>query len=79
MAMYDVARMGGLPMTAMEDFLEQKELARIGFNAYREQAEGKTYDGKPIPEFDELSVIVQANWMSCARAIRDALRAKDEQ
>lgn len=50
-----------------------RELARLGFEAYNEQAGGKTWDGKDIPPFDEVGEAVQANWIAGAKAIREAL------
>jgi hypothetical protein len=48
-------------------------LARIMFDAYNVQADGVTWDGKPIPPFDAVGPKVQANWIAAARAARLAL------
>lgn len=45
------------------------ELAKIAFDAYRVAVGGKTYDGKPIPEFAEVSASVQNGWIAAVNAI----------
>lgn len=48
-----------------------KTLARVMFDAYNKQAGGKTYDGKPIPPWDEIGDNVQARWFAAALAGAD--------
>jgi len=43
------------------------------FDAYNEQAGGKTWDGKDIPPFDEVGERVQSNWIAAADAARTAI------
>ena len=50
-----------------------RDLARIMFDAYNEQAGGKTWDGKDIPPFDEVGERVQSNWIAAADAARTAI------
>ena len=49
-----------------------RDLARIMFDAYNEQAGGKTWDGKPIPAFDvvcERTPHVAEAWRAAVRAV----------
>lgn len=45
------------------------EIARIAFEAYAKQVGGKTYDGKPIPGWNELGDNVRAGWRAAIEAI----------
>lgn len=42
---------------------------QIAFEAYRTQMNGRTYDGKPIPQWHELHADVQTGWMVAAAAV----------
>ena len=45
--------------------------ARLAWDAYAEASGGKTYDGKPLPTWQELGYKKQAAWMAAARAAMD--------
>lgn len=50
-----------------------KSLGQLAFEAYRAEGEPLTYDGKPIPEWDELHgdrAAVQRKWQAAAERIR---------
>lgn len=48
------------------------DLARKMWNAYALRAGGKTYDGKPLPTWDDLGEDRQLCWVAAARvAIRE--------
>jgi hypothetical protein len=49
------------------------ELAKIGFDAYGEEAEWKAYNGDPMPRWDELPEHVRTKWTVAAGAIAKAL------
>ena len=56
--------------------MDDKELAKIGFEAYNKAAGGKTHDGKDIPSFDQLVTDGKPQpgyWEEAAKAIREAL------
>jgi len=42
---------------------------RLAFEAYRANADFTAYDGKPIPNWAELSDKVKNNWMNAAKAV----------
>jgi hypothetical protein len=46
------------------------DLAEIGYNAYGEEAEWKTYDGKTMPKWEDLSQPIRNRWMAAAAAIK---------
>ena len=57
--------------------MSEKTLGRVAFEAYCEAVGGTTYDGKPIPGWDELSgdrATVQGGWEAAAEAIRQHMR-----
>lgn len=47
-------------------------LGQIAFEAYSKAMQHKTYDGKPIPHWAELSEAVRNGWEAAARAIVDS-------
>jgi hypothetical protein len=49
-------------------------IAIIMWDAYAEQAGGKTFDGKPLPSWDELGEERQACWVAAAAAAAAAIR-----
>ena len=42
---------------------------QIAFEAYREHQSGLTYDGRPIPYWEELTAPVQGAWEAAAWAV----------
>lgn len=40
--------------------------ARLAYDAYSERAGGKTFDGKPLPTYDEIGADRQACWVAAA-------------
>ena len=49
-------------------------IARIMWDAYAAQAGGKTFDGKPLPTWEELGEERQACWLAAASAAAAAIR-----
>jgi hypothetical protein len=49
--------------------METTELAKTAFKAYNVQAGGKTWDGKPIPDWENVGEKVQANWVAAINAV----------
>lgn len=45
------------------------QLARSAYDAYCKQAGGKTFDGKPLPTFEELGPERQECWVAAARQL----------
>jgi hypothetical protein len=45
-------------------------LGQVAFNAYAKAMNGKTYDGKPIPQWNDLSKSVQNGWAEAEKASR---------
>lgn len=57
-----------------------KSLGQVAFEAYCTAVGGKTFDGKPIPGWDELHgdrLKVQGGWEAAAQAIRQHTRMID--
>lgn len=61
-------------VTNMTDFI----LAKIMWDAYAIQAGGKTFDGKPLPTWEELGEERQACWLAAASAAKAALGESDD-
>ena len=59
----------GVPIT-----MTPPTLARAMFAAYNRAAGGKTWDGKPIPPWEDTGDRVQANWIAAARLALRAVR-----
>jgi hypothetical protein len=49
------------------------ELAKQMWGAYAIQAGGKTFDGKPLPNWDELGEDRQACWAAAAKVSADRI------
>lgn len=50
-------------------------LGQVGYEAYGEDSGWTTFDGRPMPKWDNLRPDIQARWEISARAIADeALR-----
>lgn len=45
-------------------------LGRIAFEAYSRAMNGKTYDGKPIPKWEDLSEAVREGWRQATIAVQ---------
>ncbi len=54
-----------------------KSLGQIAFEAYSKQVGGKTYDNKPIPQWENLSPEVQRGWEAAAQAVTASVAAGD--
>lgn len=52
--------------------------AEIAFNAYGEKAEWKTWDGKPMPQWDAVGEVVQQRWVAAVKAIFRRLNVRDD-
>lgn len=50
------------------------DLARLLWEAYSKKAGGKTYDGKPLPTWDDLGEDRQICWIAAAAAAKSALQ-----
>jgi hypothetical protein len=48
-------------------------IAKLMWNAYAVQAGGKTFDGKPLPTWDELGEERQACWVAAASVTADRI------
>jgi hypothetical protein len=47
----------------------KRELAKAGYAAYCKKAGGLTFDGKPLPTFDELGEERQDCWIACVNQV----------
>lgn len=50
-----------------------EELAKIGYDAYGNEAEWKSFDGKPMPKWEDLPQHIRHRWKVAAGAIFDAI------
>ena len=53
-----------------------ENIAKLMWNAYAIRAGGKTFDGKPLPTWDELSEDRQSCWVAAASVAVDEERIK---
>lgn len=52
-----------------------EQLAKNAYQAYCRQAGGKTFDGKPLPTFEQLGADRQACWKSAVAQVRTDIQA----
>lgn len=52
----------------------QLRLAQVAYAAYGESTGGKTFDGRPMPEWDDLGEGIQRAWREAAAAVAAELR-----
>lgn len=50
------------------------QLARVAYAKYCQRAGGKTFDGKPLPEWLTLGAERQACWIEAARAVYEEVK-----
>lgn len=55
-----------------------KSLGQIAFEAYADSKGGVTWDGKPIPPWEETGKDVQAAWEAAALAVVEALKPPEK-
>jgi hypothetical protein len=51
----------------------KRDLGQVAFEAYAKSMGGKTYDNKPIPEWDNVSPNVRRGWQRAAEAVKQEL------
>jgi len=54
-------------------------LGQIAFEAYSKAVGGKTWDGKPIPHWNDVSASVRNAWDVAARAVESEVRGRKVQ
>lgn len=47
----------------------EKSIGQLAFEAYAEQMGGVTYDNKPIPSWDQVSINVRNGWEKAAQRV----------
>ncbi len=48
---------------------EDRTLGKVGYEAYAKFTGGKTYDGRDMPAWDDLTDRIQGAWQAAAEAI----------
>lgn len=43
--------------------------AKLAFDAYSKAVGGKTFDGRPIPQWEDVGETVRAGWIAAANAV----------
>jgi hypothetical protein len=56
----------------------QSHLARLAYETYRRATGGRSYRGEPLPDFEDVSVPIQAAWIAAVTAVRDAVLTPPE-
>lgn len=49
------------------------DLARLAYEAYGESTGGKTFDGRQMPDWDDLGEKIQTAWVAAAGAVFTAI------
>lgn len=55
------------------------DLAQLAYAAYAQSTGGRTFDGRPMPAFEDLGDSVTTAWQAAAQAVVTAVREADEQ
>jgi hypothetical protein len=53
---------------------EYPDLAQVAYEAYARSTGGKTFDGREMPQFDDLGDAIQAAWQAAAQNIVNTVR-----
>ncbi len=53
--------------------IDDRALARVGYEAYAKQTGGKTFDGCDMPGWDQLPDRIKDAWHAAATAIADGV------
>lgn len=61
----------------MTNSINVVELAEIAYNAYGENRNWKTFDGRDMPAWNDISDVIQIAWIAAAIAVRQALLADE--
>lgn len=56
--------------------MNTKTLGQVAFEAYSAAVGGKTYDGKPIPQWHEVRAEIQQGWEAAAKVAAYTIREK---
>ena len=56
----------------MPDIDLWRRLGQLAYETYRQSRAERTFDGQPIPEWDEVGEGIQDGWMAAAMAVRRA-------
>lgn len=51
--------------------------AESAFNAYGDAAGWKTWDSKPMPQWNEVGEVVQARWIAAVKDVFRKLKVRD--
>lgn len=58
-------------MKSKKEFLNDAELAEVGFKAYAAAVGGRTHDDNDIPPYSEVGFRIKGGWMACIQAVRN--------
>lgn len=63
----------GKVMYKFSQLLDLDYLAKTAFDAYGDYADWKTFDGRPMPQWEEVGFDVQSRWQASVKAVIDTL------
>lgn len=49
--------------------MDMTKLAEVGYSRYYDIRDGKTFDNKPMPKWEELPGVIQAAWVANATGV----------
>lgn len=53
--------------------------AESAFNAYGDKAGWKTFDDRPMPQWDDVGEVVQARWVAAVKDVFHKLEVRDSE
>lgn len=69
---------GSRPLDAAEVGDDLHAQAREAYEAYKHQVESVTFDGRPMPRFEDLPLRVVLGWAAAAQAIAKTTKKESE-
>lgn len=55
--------------------MDGKKLAQIGYEGYGDNRAWKTYDDRPMPQWEELPESIQDAWVAAFRAVSESFKS----
>ncbi len=56
----------------------EETMGQVGYNAYGQDAGWKTFDGRDMPQWADLTPVIKARWEVAAEAIKMAFLGDEE-
>lgn len=62
---------------ATYDSGNERDMAMLAYNTYKDSVGGHAYDGQPLPAFEHMPLKITTAWLAAARAVSSAVRNQE--